>query len=96
MHLPTIFSHQTYAKEYARVPPRKRVSVDDPTNTPKRTKEPPSLQSDGGPEQEDLQSGPRWTLDIQMGRKSVKLKTGRTLPTVCTVRSSLVPVASLS
>ena len=33
LHLPTIFSHQTYAKEYARAPPRKRVSVDDPTNT---------------------------------------------------------------
>ena len=33
LHLPTIFSHQTYAKKYARAPPRKRVSVDDPTNT---------------------------------------------------------------
>ena len=39
---------------------------------------------------------PRRTLDFQMGRKTVKLKTGRTLPTACTVRSSLVPVASLS
>ena len=28
LHLPTIFSHQTYAKKYARAPPRKRVSVD--------------------------------------------------------------------
>ena len=33
LHLPTIFSHQTYANEYARAPPRKSVSVDDPTNT---------------------------------------------------------------
>ena len=31
-----------------------------------------------------------------MGRKTVKLKTGKTLPTACTVISSLVPVASLS
>ena len=33
LHLATIFSHQTYANEYARAPPRKSVSVDDPTNT---------------------------------------------------------------
>ena len=44
LHLPTIFSHQTFVKEYARAPSRKRVSVASPTNIPKRTKKPRSPQ----------------------------------------------------